>query len=153
MQGDVRSAIDHLREALRVRPVYAAASYVLGMALSDEGRVDAAIEQYRRAIDGAPDWPFPFVKLAWILATSPDSRTRRPGEALTLIQRARTIVGAPSAAVFDVLAASLAALGEFEQAVTAAETALTVAGSDEVSTEIRERLALYRSGKPYVAGR
>ena len=156
LRGKVADGIIHLREALRLRPRYAAASYTLGVALSSVGHHQEAVQLFRDAIAAAPDWPVPLIKLAWILATSPDPQTRRPGEALILIQRATTIIGKPSAAVFDVQAASLAALGEFERAVAIAEIALASAireGSEDVVAEIQQRLNLYRSGRPYLAER
>jgi tetratricopeptide (TPR) repeat protein/mono/diheme cytochrome c family protein len=154
LQGKVADAVDRLRTALRIRPGYAAAAYTLGIALSSEGRTQEAIEQYRTAIEAAPDWPVPMIKVGWILATSADPSTRRPGEALILAERAAQIVREPSPAVLDVLAAALAALGEFERASAAAERALTAAvaaQNDDVAAEIRQRLSLYRSSQPYIA--
>jgi tetratricopeptide (TPR) repeat protein len=154
LQG--QAAIDHLNEALRLRPNYAAASYLLGTILDSSGHAIEAIQKYRDAAAAAPDSPFPLVRLAWVLATSPDARVRRPGEALMMARRAEALVGAPSVAVSDVLAASLAALGEFDKAVAVAQAALTwalKAGNDQVAGEIRRRLDLYASRKPYVSER
>jgi tetratricopeptide (TPR) repeat protein len=155
-QGETAEAVDHLREAIRLRPGYAAALQLLGGALGAAGSVRESIRQYRAAIEAAPDWPVPMVSLAWLLATSPDEQVRRPGEALILTRRAAQLLGGSSAAVFDTLAASFAALGDFKQAVASAEAALaSTSGATDgaVAAQIRERLALYRAGVPYVAPR
>jgi Flp pilus assembly protein TadD len=155
-QGETAEAVDHLREAVRLRPGYAVALLLLGVALGSEGSVRESIRQYRAAIEAAPDWPVPLISLAWLLATSPDEQVRRPGEALVLARRAAQLLGESSSAVFDTLAASFAALGDFKQAVASAEAALASAsGANDgaVVAQIRERLALYRAGVAYVASR
>jgi tetratricopeptide (TPR) repeat protein len=151
-QGRVDDAIGAFRQALQLRGEFPSAHFVLGRALAAQGRTMEAIQQYREALRERPDWPQPLLDLAWLLGTSPDSEMRRPGEALALAERASSIADQPRAPVLDVVAAALAALGEFDRAVMAAETALALSENDVAEArQIRARLLLYRQRKPYVA--
>lgn len=151
--GRTAEAIEEFRTAVRVDPNDADAHYLLAHTAGSQGDLQEAIEQYRQAIALKPGWPIPIMELAWVLATSPDDDVRRPGEALSLAQRAAKLVPPPSAIVLDVLAASLAALGDFDQAIAAGQAAVaTAVGNrmDEVVVqEIRERLGLYHQHEPY----
>lgn len=152
LQGKFDDAIGHYREAVRIQADYAEAHYNVAVALRSQGKIEDAIPHYRQAIRSKPDWPAALIELAWILATSADSRSRQPEEALQLAERGVKLMAPQTAAVLDVLAATLAAAGRFEQAVTTAQAALTLAtaGHDEgAAARIRERLDLYRQHRPY----
>jgi tetratricopeptide (TPR) repeat protein len=150
--GRVDDAIGEFERALQLRPKFPAAHFVLAKALAAKGRLAEAVQHYRDAIHERPDWPPPLLDLAWLLATSPDPAIRRPGEAVSLAERAARDRAQPRAPVLDVLAASLAALGEFERAVKMAETALELSLHHEAEAgAIRQRLDLYKQRKPFVA--
>jgi Flp pilus assembly protein TadD len=51
--------------------------------------------------------------------------------------------------MLDALAAAYAAAGSFERAVTTIERALKLSQDELLTAALRERLALYREGKPY----
>jgi hypothetical protein len=94
--------------------------------------------------------------LAWLRATCPDPKFRDASEALRL---ARAQAGAGNARALDVLAAACAEAGLFDEAVTAAHQAIEAAehsGEKTAAAEIRDRLKLYESRRPYrerVAGK
>jgi tetratricopeptide (TPR) repeat protein len=48
--GDAEAAIAHLRRAVELDPAYSAAWKLLGKALTDAGRPQAALEAYRQGI-------------------------------------------------------------------------------------------------------
>ncbi len=153
-QGLVTESIEEYRRALTLGLTLPAAHYQLGLALVSIGNLTEGVARYREAVASAPDWPLPALQLAWVLATAPDAELRRPGEALVLAERLLRSTNPTQTAVLDVLAASLAALGEFERAVTTAEAALNAAnsGNDQgLRGAIQERLNLYRARKPYIA--
>lgn len=151
-QGGVDAAVEEFREALRLRAEFPSAHFVLGKALGARGHLREAVQQYRDALRDRPDWPLPLLELAWVLGTSADPDVRRPGEALALAERAARLAGQPRAPVLDVLAAALAASGEFDRAAKTAEAALALSVNDEgEARQIRARLDLYRQRKPYVA--
>ena len=137
-QGQHVAAIHHLREAVRLAPAFEEAYHNLGVLLQITGELEQAATAYSQA--------------AWILATSPDASVRNAREALVLAERAVQLTGRHNARALDVLAASLAANGEFGRAVEAAQRALAALerGIDHTeATAIRRRLELYRDRMPY----
>src|SRR5439155_11487 len=137
--GDLRQAARQFTDSLRLRPNAPAAHYNLGKPLL-----------VRR------DWPAAQVQLAWILATASDGSVRNAKEALLLAERAVRFTERQDARTLDVLAASLAANGDFDRAVGAAESALAALPPDGDPTRaagIRRRLELYRDRKTYTDDR
>ncbi|HTT40357.1 MAG TPA: tetratricopeptide repeat protein [Burkholderiales bacterium] len=51
--GDAQAAAEHLRRAVELDPDYSAAWKLLGQALARAGRLDDALEAYRRGIEAA----------------------------------------------------------------------------------------------------
>jgi cytochrome c-type biogenesis protein CcmH/NrfG len=110
-----------------------------------------ALQQFREALKLRPDWPQPMSEIAWLLATSPDPSVRNPAEATRLAERAASLTSGREPTVLDTLAAAYAAEGRFEDAVEAAERAVAAAaGAPGLAAELRSRLELYRSGRPFV---
>lgn len=90
--------------------------------------------------------------LAWLLATAPDDELRSGAEAVRLAEAAKKSGGAFDPRALDALAAAYAETGRFEQAVAAAETALSLAqakGDAGLAAEIEKRIQLYRKSQPY----
>ena len=125
----------------------------LARAQASLGDPRSAIERYREALRLRPESSAAATELAWILATSPEPELRDPAEALRLAESAlRT--GPPSALALDALAAACAASGRFDAAAEQAQRALALAtrANPPLAAALRERLALYRAGRPYLAG-
>lgn len=55
-RGDRATAVEHLNEALELKPAFPEAHYNLGDALMDGANAGAAIAQYREALKLRPDW-------------------------------------------------------------------------------------------------
>ena len=91
-------------------------------------------------------------RLAWLLAVAPQTDISHAGEAIQLATRAASFVR-DDGVILDILAASYAAAGEFELAISTAEQALAHlkanAVSEQTAAPIRARLALYRAGKRF----
>jgi len=125
----------------------------LADALASQGKLTDAVDEYRKTLGLRPDWPPVLAKLAWILAT--DARVSDPrGEAVQLAERLCARTGCKDARVIDVLAATYASVGRFDDAVATAEKAVAQAkavGEDAIAKLIGERLQLYRAGRPYRA--
>ena len=152
-QGDLDQAIVQYRRALEISADYVMAHYNLGIALSRTGQLDGALEHFREAARLRPAWPPALSRTAWTLATRPASRDRDHAEAIRLAEHAAELTGRRVADVLDTLAASYAAAGRFDDAVTTAERALAAATAGretELAAEIRARLALYRAGRPFL---
>jgi len=96
-----------------------------------------------------PDSVASLTGLAWIRATASDPDLRRPGQAVTMAERARQLSRGQDAQAFDALAAGYAALGEFDKAVQAVRAGIQVAdasGQSLFASDMRTRLELYQQG-------
>ena len=84
-----------------------------------------------------------------LLATAADPEVRDPERALAIARDLTASVREPGAALYDTLAASLAASGDFPAAIEAARIAVEQAGSG--NPEYAQRLASYEASQPYIA--
>jgi len=94
-------------------------------------------------------------QLAWILATSPDASIRNPAVAVTVAEQLVATTSGKDAGALDVLAAALAATGQFDRAVETAERMLAVLGPEADPRTVaaaRGRLALYQQRTAYQSG-
>ena len=123
-----------------------------GNALLEEGRLEPAIENYNEALRIKPNYAAAINNLAWILATTEDTRFRNPADAVKLAQRACVLTNYKDPQSLDTLAAAYAAAGRFEEAIETAEKAMELAvsaGRKDLATEIQDRLRLYQAHQPY----
>src|SRR5262249_5198466 len=72
--------------------------YRFGALLETSGRHAEAADQYRKALERDPDYHPANNSLAWLLATSPESRLRNPAEAVRLAQSA--VAAAPTTGAY-----------------------------------------------------
>lgn len=118
-----------------------------------DGRHAAAREALESAFQRFPGHPWACNSLAWLLATCPDTGERDPSRALTLIRRAMKVAKEPRPELLDTLAAALASAGDFAAAAESQQQAID--GLDpqafDALRNYRSRLALYRSGRPYLS--
>ena len=121
-----------------------------------QGKWGEAVATHRRAVAAVPAALGPRLGLAWLLATCPVDSVRDGAEALDLLKP----VADPQPELvlyFDVAAAASAEAGQFDQAVAQASRALELAAKGRSSDtadspllrELRTRLSLYESGRPY----
>ncbi len=153
-RGAFATGVAHLRAAVDGEPGHARARFSLGQALMGQGQAAEALSQLREAVNLMPDAPQPMLVLAWVLATHPDDRIGRPGEAVALAERANALMTSPNMRGLDVLAAGYAAAGRFDEAVTTARRALDAPpdrGAQELAAGVRQRLDLYSAGRSYRA--
>ncbi len=142
-QGQAAEAVEHFETALRLMPDHADAHYNLGMIFYGRGENVEAERHWRAAVRLNPKKIEYLRPLAWALATSPEPAARNGAEAVKLAERAVQLSEKPDAAVIGTLAAAYAEAGQFADAVKNARQAL------ELATELRERVNLYESGKPF----
>ena len=138
-----------LRRALDTHGGAAELHAGLGIAASGQGRPADAVRHYREALRHAPGLKEAANNLAWLLATCDEPSIRRPEEAVYWAERAAS-KGGPGA--IDTLAAAYAATGRFEDAIrglSRAEKRARELGQHDQARDFRERLELYREGKPF----
>jgi len=150
--GRLDEAAVHYGRAVALRPDNVQAQNNLGRLFSQQGRQAEAIDCFRRALALDPDFAAALYGLAWIRATS-DSSLRDAKEAVRLAERADALTRHNDPPALDVLAASYAAAGLFDQAVATGRSAAAAATSAQMSSlasEILKRLALYEQRQPYL---
>jgi len=148
---DMASALEWAHQAAAANPQDAAAHWALGRALLREGSTSLGISSLRTALRIDPNSPA-IVTLAWVLATDPEDRFRRPEEALQLAQRATEQIFPQDPRAWDALAAAHAAGGDFERATRAITQALGLAEA-QLSTpalvaELTARRDQYQRSEP-----
>src|SRR5258708_24767678 len=89
-------------------------------------------------------------QIAWRLAVSPNDRVRNGKRAVEIATQACELSGWKNGNMLDTLAAAYAETGQFAEAIRWQEKALEDAGFARSSgPAMRQRLELYRAGKPY----
>jgi tetratricopeptide (TPR) repeat protein len=149
-RGRLDEGVAHLSQAVQLDPDDAAAHFDLGTTLFRRGRTEEAIAELTSAVELDADDPAKLRELAWVLATCSESRLRDGARAVELAKRACELTGYRSIEALDVLGVCQAEVGQFAQAIRAAEQARTLAaGHPPVARAISARIELYRQGKPY----
>jgi cytochrome c-type biogenesis protein CcmH/NrfG len=154
-KGSLGEAIVHLRKAIEIDPQNAAACYNLGNALYMQGKVPEALEQWRAGLRIEPALLPALNQVAWVLATSGEAGLRNGSEAVRLAARAVELSGGREPNLLYTLAAAYAEAGRFQEAVQTARRALALARAQNLAPladEVRARIALYESGKPFRSG-
>jgi len=152
LQGKLDDALEHFRRASALRPDQIDARVNLARLLSALGRAGEAADSFRSVLALRPDDPRALSGLAWIRATAADDRLRDADEAVRLAERAAASTNRRDVSVLDALAAAYASAGRFSEATTAAREGInlaTASGLNAAVSELRGRLLLYESGKPY----
>ena len=152
-KGKIDRAIADYRQCLRIKPSYFKALGGLAAALRRQGKTDQAIKYYTQAIRRKPGWVFPVNNLAWLLATHKETKFRNPKEAVRLAHEACKLTNYENPTILDTLAAAYAIDNKFHQAIQTAEKALELAEvtrQKKLTEQIRNRLRLYKAGRPYI---
>ena len=146
MQGRADEAMECFEEALRIRPDKAEAYHNLGSAYARQGKFELASQNYKEALRLKPYYPMAYYNLGVIM-----NMQGKHDEAIKYLDQALKLnPNWPGA--LDALAIAYAGKGDFPQAVETANKGITTAeaaGQKALADEIRKRLHLYRSEKPY----
>jgi len=122
----------------------------LAAQLEQEGKIEAAIQQYHNALRLDSNNPVVLNDLAWILATAAKPELRQGEEAVQLAARAVKQTDYRQPIFIMTLAAAYAQAGQFAQAREMAQTAREIAlitNQNEMAADIVKMLNLYASGK------
>ncbi len=153
--GRSREAVQHLKAALCFEPKSKSeieTHLELASLLYQTGDLRGSISQLRWIVSLQPDLPEALNNLAWLLATGADAGVRDGAEAVRCAERACRLTQFKQAGMICTLAAAYAEAGRFPEAVTTAETALTMqtkTGDMQSAVVSRQLLTLYQAGKPW----
>jgi len=147
-RGQHAAAIADFDASIALDSLYSDSYANRGEARYRAGDYAAAIFDYEKAIELNPKDFYALSNLAWLQATCPDGKHRDGKQAVKHADRACTACDFKVWFCVDVLAAAYAEVGEFEEAITFGKESLRLAPKEEQSGG-RERLQLYREGKPY----
>ncbi len=151
-QGKYDAAIKYFNGALRARKDWAKAHYYLGDIYYRQNKLELTVAHWTEMVKLKPNSAEVLGNLAWIMATSVNSKVYNPAEIVKFAQRACELTGYKKPEMLQVLAAAYAAQNSFGPAVEAAEKAIKLAestGKETLASEIQRQLELYRVGKPY----
>jgi tetratricopeptide (TPR) repeat protein len=143
------------QQATVVNPAFAPAFFNLGNALDARGKGKLALAAWRSGLTLDPNHVPTLRRAAWLLATGRDASLRNPAEAVALASRAERLTDGQDASVLDCAAAAYAASGRFAEAVETGNRAQRLAaqqGRQDLSAEIKARVALYERKTPYRDG-
>ena len=139
-------AIEHYRSALRFAERPGAIELRLADALVQTGAYEEAIERYRRALWRVDADPETLNRVAWLLATCPQTELRDCRPAIRLAEQVCRMTDHCNAASLDTLAAAYAECGRLSEAVTWVKAAIGLSMNADDSAAIepfRMRLRLY----------
>ncbi len=146
--------LKHLRRSLEIHPANAPACASAADALlkwdqleakagrppATTVRLDEAIGLYIKSLTLSPDKPKPLMRLAHILATHPDPRSRRPSDAVDLARKAVTVTGRDHPSSLTALAVAYASNGQFDQAIATVDEILAMLQGTNVSSDAVDRI-------------
>jgi Flp pilus assembly protein TadD len=138
--------------AIALRPNNVEAHNNLGRLLILQGDTAAAIREFRQALELRPDWPDALTGLAWAIATTADPMLMNGAEAVKLAERAAALTDRKNVLAMDALGAAYAAAGRYDEALAAADQAISLAagaGATQLVLEIRARRDLYERRTPF----
>jgi len=150
--GRAADAIGPLQAALQILPNDVDSHCELATAFLQTGRAKTAVGEYEKVLQIQPDCLQANANLAWILASNPDASLRDGSRAVRLALRAEQLSGGQDPFVMAALGAAYAEVGDFSQAVAAAQRALQISGEEShspLADTVRAQLALYRAGSPF----
>ena len=110
---------------------------------------EQAIEDYSQAIRIDPKNSLALNNRAWLWAVCPDAKFRDGARAVESATRACELTNWKSANNVDTLAAACAEAGDFDSAIRWQEKAQPLFPDDETRARGKERLNLYKLGKPF----
>ena len=119
-KGQLDEAVVQLQKALEIEPNSADVHNDLGFALYRKKQADEAIAHFWKALEIRPGYEAAcnnLVRVAWMLATSPEASVRNGARAIDLVQRVERLTGDRNPAIIGTLAAAYAEGGQFAEAM------------------------------------
>jgi tetratricopeptide (TPR) repeat protein len=143
-------AVAEFRKSIELHPDFRAYD-ALASVLHEQGKNAEALDNYRKAMQLAPESPVAVANTAWILATTKDGSMRTGPEALELAQKAYKLSGGSDPFSLRALAAAYAETGNFSAAIETAkrgELCATKQHLPDLAAHIRLEIGSYEMNRP-----
>lgn len=150
--GQVDTAVELCRRALRIRFANPALHFLLAKGLAAQALEAESLSHLRLAVQLKSEWVMALNDLAWILATHPAAELRDGVEAVTHAERACALTQYQQPQLIGTLAAAYAEAGRFADAMRTATNAIETAeslGLSSLAARNNVLLQLYREGRPF----
>ncbi len=147
-KGDNERALADFDRAIELNPRDALACRVRGATWASKKNYLRALSQYTESLQIDPDNPDTLNHRAILQSACEDPQVRDGRNAVTDATRACELSGWKIPLYLGNLAAAYAELGDFDQAISWQEKAISLSPSDRSKIH-QERLALYRQQKPF----
>ena len=150
-KAETAKALTSLYENLKSQPTAEAHARIAALRTT-QGEFQDALEHYLAALRLKPDSPDALNNLAWLLATCPDGHIRDGAQAVKYAGRACELTHYHMTPMVGTLAAAYAEAGRFDDAISTAQKACTLAtesGDQDLLKRNQELLVLYRAYQPY----
>jgi Tfp pilus assembly protein PilF len=150
--GRFDEAMQQYADAARLDPADWHPPYLTGKALLKAGRDPEAISYFRQAVRLDPNNPHVLTYLAQVLASDENPQVRDGRAAYSLASKANDLTGGVQPAMLDALAMAYAELGRFSDAQQAAQDAVKLATTYDMTNDtavIGQRLLLYQNSQPF----
>jgi tetratricopeptide (TPR) repeat protein len=129
---DIEQAVKYFKRALELQPDFSEALNYLGYMWAERGEnLDEAHSMIERALKEEPKNAAFLDSMAWVLF-----KLKRPGEALSYMQKAIELTKEPDATLFDHLGDIYAAMNRRTEAREAWEKALKIDPKDEIRKKL-----------------
>jgi tetratricopeptide (TPR) repeat protein len=149
---ELDKAISHFKRAVQCEPNNTLFHNALDGALGLEQQGLEVNIKLRESVKQNPDHPDFLNNLAWFLATNPDPKLRNGVEAVRLAERACQLTHYQTTVTVGTLAAAYAEAGHFEEAITNAQLASSMASKSGEAVLLQKNemmLGLFRAYLPY----
>jgi tetratricopeptide (TPR) repeat protein len=149
--GQSNDALKEFSDAEQLDPAYATPHAETAKVFFQQGRDTEAVDELRAALRCEPDNFQSLASAAHYLAANENAAARDGKAALVLALKANALSGNSQPMVFDVLGMAFAETGDFTNAQTCAQNALTLATNAQMKKlePFRQRLELYKNHRPW----
>ena len=149
--GRFAEALKEFAEASRLDPLYAQPYVETAKVFFLQGHDDDAVNELRAALRVEPNNFQILATTAHYLAANANAAVRDGRSALVLATKANILANGSQPMVFDVLGMACAEVGDFTNAQTCVENALTLATAARMKKlePLQQRLELYKNKKPW----
>ena len=139
-KGQYQQADEHFAALRLINPTNVDVELAIGARREREGQHGEALRLYREAVRRSPNNVGALNNLAWLLATTADSKLRSAADAIEFARKAVALTQESEPAILDTLAAAYAANKNFDRAIFTVDSALALATEREDDARLIEGL-------------